>query len=437
VTPGEAGYVPLSPDTARACEEVITGPGVPCDHTIPLPSLDAVRAFLAATGWTEGEPGRYGALWTRGKVQLGVPREQEPFTHRGLVDRIAAIEGCTLAAVARQITAAHEPAGVSIVRKRAGAPQQAMQYTGANLAEVMGWITETGETPFLSEEDRYLLIGTPSDYTGAAPGEWLIRSPGTRFGFGHDLADADEFAAAYEPADAPGAHDDRDEEIARLRSAQAAAGAELAALRTELGHAKSALAGDNEGVRLWMLDCGEMVTQHRKRAERAEAKLARSEEGEPFDREQLGRMVREIWVAAAREHPDPKPSWLVPWDELGEWDKEVDRRIGEAVASHAALVTAIETHQVGSRERAGLIRQRDLAMTEAAKLREKLASYDSAISWATSCTACARTLDGSIADHDRAEAAEAKLAALTELCKDPFRAEDVMAIIDGEADPRA
>jgi hypothetical protein len=158
-------------------------------------------------------------------------------------------------------------AGVSIVRKRAGAPQQAMQYTGTNLAEVMGWITETGETPFLSVDDRYLLIGTPSDYTGAAPGDWVIRSPGNCFGFGHDLADADEFAALYEPAGASAAHGDRDEEIARLRGS---------------------------------LDAAEA----------------------------------------------------------------------------------------------------------------KLASYDSAISWATSCTACAKTLDGSIADHDRAVVAEAKLAAI-------------------------
>jgi len=46
----------------------------------------------------------------------------------------------------------------------------------------------------------------------------------------------------------------------------------------------------------------------------------------------LGRIVREAWVAWASEQPEPKPSWLVPWDELSESDKEADRRIGEAVA---------------------------------------------------------------------------------------------------------
>lgn len=41
-----------------------------------------------------------------------------------------------------------------------------------------------------------------------------------------------------------------------------------------LEHAKAALAGDSEGVRLWMLDCGELVAKHRARADTAEASLA-------------------------------------------------------------------------------------------------------------------------------------------------------------------
>lgn len=45
-------------------------------------------------------------------------------------------------------------------------------------------------------------------------------------------------------------------------------------------------------------------------------------------RERVGREVRRVWVAWAREQPDPKPSWLVPWEALGEADREVDRRIG-------------------------------------------------------------------------------------------------------------
>jgi hypothetical protein len=57
--------------------------------------------------------------------------------------------------------------------------------------------------------------------------------------------------------------------------------------------------------------------------------------GSRAHRDQLGRIVRETWVAWAREQPAPKPSWLVPWDDLAEPDREVDRRIGEAVLSAA------------------------------------------------------------------------------------------------------
>ena len=52
----------------------------------------------------------------------------------------------------------------------------------------------------------------------------------------------------------------------------------------------------------------------------------------PFDRDEYGRFVREAWVRWALTQPNPKPSWLVPYDELGEPDKEADRQIGEAVA---------------------------------------------------------------------------------------------------------
>ncbi len=42
----------------------------------------------------------------------------------------------------------------------------------------------------------------------------------------------------------------------------------------KLEHAKAALVGDNEGIRLWMLDCSELAAKHRKRTDVAEAKLA-------------------------------------------------------------------------------------------------------------------------------------------------------------------
>lgn len=58
-------------------------------------------------------------------------------------------------------------------------------------------------------------------------------------------------------------------------------------------------------------------------------------------REHLGRIVRETWVICAGEQDDPKPSHLVGWDELDEWNKEVDRRIGDAVAREVARLTGL------------------------------------------------------------------------------------------------
>jgi hypothetical protein len=48
-------------------------------------------------------------------------------------------------------------------------------------------------------------------------------------------------------------------------------------------------------------------------------------------REHLGQHVRAVWITWAAEQPNPKPSWLVPWEALSEADREVDRRIGEAL----------------------------------------------------------------------------------------------------------
>lgn len=48
-------------------------------------------------------------------------------------------------------------------------------------------------------------------------------------------------------------------------------------------------------------------------------------------RELVGRAVRQVWVKWAREQSDPKPSWLLPWEELDEGQREVDMRIGAAL----------------------------------------------------------------------------------------------------------
>lgn len=49
------------------------------------------------------------------------------------------------------------------------------------------------------------------------------------------------------------------------------------------------------------------------------------DEGNP---EELGKLVREVWIEWAQKQPNCKDSWLVRWDGLSEPDKEVDRLIG-------------------------------------------------------------------------------------------------------------
>ena len=51
----------------------------------------------------------------------------------------------------------------------------------------------------------------------------------------------------------------------------------------------------------------------------------------PQTREWLGRVVRKAWVTYCHETGDTKLSHIASWDELSEWDKEADRRIGVAV----------------------------------------------------------------------------------------------------------
>ncbi|MBD2437388.1 hypothetical protein [Nostoc sp. FACHB-110] len=50
-----------------------------------------------------------------------------------------------------------------------------------------------------------------------------------------------------------------------------------------------------------------------------------------MNREELGIIVRRVWVRWAKKQENPKASWLISWDELEEHYKEVDRQIGESV----------------------------------------------------------------------------------------------------------
>jgi len=51
--------------------------------------------------------------------------------------------------------------------------------------------------------------------------------------------------------------------------------------------------------------------------------------------DELGKAVRDQgWLPWASQQPNPKDSWLVPWDDLNETDREADRQIGLALLQH-------------------------------------------------------------------------------------------------------
>lgn len=59
----------------------------------------------------------------------------------------------------------------------------------------------------------------------------------------------------------------------------------------------------------------------------------------PDPREPLGKIVREAGIAAAKELLSHDLDWLAGWDDLDPVQREVDMRIGEALAAHARVVT--------------------------------------------------------------------------------------------------
>lgn len=50
------------------------------------------------------------------------------------------------------------------------------------------------------------------------------------------------------------------------------------------------------------------------------------------NRIELGQLVRDVWVKWAKDQLNPKPSWLIPWEELDQGQRQVDCEIGEAIA---------------------------------------------------------------------------------------------------------
>jgi len=108
-------------------------------------------------------------------------------------------------------------------------------------------------------------------------------------------------------------------------------------------------------------------------------------------RDAKGRLVRETWVEWARRQPSPKPSWLVPWEDLAEPDREVDRQIGEALYAAGAAST-----REASKERA-LARTVIALEAERDRLHGRLHAADRALHLATTER---DTLRAAVAERD-------------------------------------
>ncbi len=73
-------------------------------------------------------------------------------------------------------------------------------------------------------------------------------------------------------------------------------------------------------------------------------------EAKRLDRDVLGKVVREAWIEWAKQQSNPKPSWLVPYEELDESDKEADRMIGERLLWYIKAVTKLHHDNIGEIE---------------------------------------------------------------------------------------
>lgn len=102
--------------------------------------------------------------------------------------------------------------------------------------------------------------------------------------------------------------------------------------------------GLTAGTQAWLAGAGQRLNEP-VREDRREDVQARIDE---IARDRGGRIVRAAWDAWAREQPDVNdhPSWTVPYDDLPERDREVDRRIYEACRADVTDRTARKIRDV-------------------------------------------------------------------------------------------
>lgn len=158
---------------------------------------------------------------------------------------------------------------------------------------------------------------------------------------------------------------------------------------------------------------------------------------------------------AADEHgllgPDATPAWCVSRMSAdgGTWLYDVAETMGDREAEDAAFIAAIRT---AAPDLIAAARRVEAAETERDELRERVAQYEGAITWGTTCLNCSNMLDQCYAAHaerDASRTAHAALVAelralprtdLTDTGERPGRwvvidADDLDALLDTEETP--
>lgn len=113
---------------------------------------------------------------------------------------------------------------------------------------------------------------------------------------------------------------------------------EIADLRKRIHHMGAALSGENEGVRLWMLDCGNLVDQHRRDADAARSALQAAQDDS-------GRLRAGLESAEMA---------LVTWRSQNDYFRELVGEILDALPNRYGRPFVTVTQIAEWRERAGI-----------------------------------------------------------------------------------
>lgn len=73
------------------------------------------------------------------------------------------------------------------------------------------------------------------------------------------------------------------------------------------------------------------------------------------NRDEWGKIVRDAWIKWALTQENPKPSWLVPYENLSEPDKEADRQIAEGILQALAIKINPERIYLAEKKARGLM----------------------------------------------------------------------------------